>query len=285
MNSDNNYTPLDAGLENIVSKTEPTFKKTKSEVWEEISGFIDQTPVEKKESSKSVNLRIYSSVAAAVIVLFGTYFFMKNYSTAYYCNGKNNINITLPAGSVVSLAPESAITYYPLWWRISRNVELSGEAFFEVAPGNSFIVNSTLGSTEVVGTSFNIISHSDAYNVKCVTGKVKVKSKTDRETILTPEYQANIGPAGTITVTKFNSNSDLQDDNTFRFTSTPLNIVISELKKHYNININTSNELDYLYTGVFSKNKTADEALTIICKPFGLTFVKNSDKGFIIFEK
>ena len=255
MDTEKNSTSTNPEFGNILSKTQPVFSKSKSEVWNEISGYIEQNPPVKIESRKSINLRIYSSVAATIIILFSSYFLLKNYSKAYYCNDNEQYTITLPSGSLVTLQPKSAITYYPLWWKFSRKIELSGEAYFEVTPGNDFIVNSALGSTEVIGTSFNITSRSDAYNVKCITGIVKVKSKTNRETTLTPEYQANISLTGDIKVSKFNSKSDFIDDNTFRFTSTPLNIVISELKQYYNININTTGKLDFLYTGVFSKTK------------------------------
>lgn len=285
MNIDNRNNKEDFGFEDILSKTEPNFSKTKSDVWDNISVHLDQNFEEKQNKNKTINIKVYTSIAATIIILFSTYYFLRNYTQSYYSNDNNAYVVTLPSGSIVTLESQSALTYYPLWWRYSRRVELSGGAFFEVEPGNKFIVNSALGSTEVVGTSFSIVSHSDTYTVKCVTGKVKVKSKTHRQTTLTPEYQAHISLGGRITVSKFNSNSEMLNDNTFRFTSTPLSIVISELKQHYNININTTNELDYLYSGVFSKNKTAEDALTIICKPFGLTFVKNSDTGFIIIGK
>lgn len=285
MNFDNKNNKDDFGFEDTFSKTEPNFSKTKADVWDDISVYMDQNPVKEQKANRTFNIKIYTSVAATIIILFSTYFFLRNYTQSYYSDNNNSFVVTLPSGSVVTLQSESALTYYPLWWRYSRKVELSGGAFFEVEPGNEFIVNSALGSTEVVGTSFSIVSRPNAYTVKCVTGKVKVKSKTHRQTTLAPEYQAHISPGGKITVSKFNINSDMVNDNTFRFTSTPLNIVISELKQHYNININTTSELDYLYSGVFSKNKTAEDALTIICKPFGLTFVKNSDTGFIIIGK
>lgn len=69
--------------------------------------------------------------------------------------------MTLPDGSVVRLNSVSRLSYKPLGWYFSRSAELSGEAFFEVEKGSKFTIYSMLGSTSVLGTSFNNVTARD----------------------------------------------------------------------------------------------------------------------------
>jgi ferric-dicitrate binding protein FerR (iron transport regulator) len=60
--------------------------------------------------------------------------------------------------------------------------------------------------------------------------------------------------------------------NKFSFIGVPLADVVKEVERQYDIHVSTTSELDYLYTGNFSKEKQPEEVLEIIGKPFGITF-------------
>jgi len=47
---------------------------------------------------------------------------------------------------------------------------------------------------------------------------------------------------------------------------------VKEIERQYDIRIVTSSNLDYFYTGNFSKSTDPEEILQIIGKPFGITF-------------
>ena len=99
--------------------------------------------------------------------------------------------VILPDGSIAQLNGSSTLKYHPYWWNISRNISLEGEAFFEVAKGSKFSVESKNGTTSVLGTSFNIYARSNQYEVVCVTGKVWVENATGEvSTIITPNQKA-----------------------------------------------------------------------------------------------
>ena len=58
----------------------------------------------------------------------------------------------------------------------------------------------------------------------------------------------------------------------FVFLSTPLNQVIEEIERQYNIDILVPENMDYSYTGNFSKLEDPGQVLEIVGKPFGIKF-------------
>jgi len=86
----------------------------------------------------------------------------------------------LPDGSKGWLNSGSKLKYNPVFKR-SREVELIGEAYFDILHDNSVFIVSTVDlDVEVLGTSFNVSSYPDEdfTEVVLVDGKVEVKGKT-----------------------------------------------------------------------------------------------------------
>lgn len=86
--------------------------------------------------------------------------------------------IELADGSIVWLNSGSKIRYSSDFNQKNRNLELDGEAFFEVKKntGNPFIVHTSLLDVKVTGTRFNVNAYSDEPIVETslVEGKVNV---------------------------------------------------------------------------------------------------------------
>src|SRR5690606_22489623 len=91
----------------------------------------------------------------------------------------------LPDNSKVVLNSDSEAEYKSWNWNKKRSVELKGEAFFKVAKGKTFDVNTSLGKVTVVGTQFNVKARDNRFDVTCFEGKVKVTYKNE-EVFLTP---------------------------------------------------------------------------------------------------
>lgn len=89
--------------------------------------------------------------------------------------------INLPDGSVVHLNAESRLRYPAVFGVDQRKVELTGEAFFEVAHNDSvpFLVETYGIETEVLGTTFNVRAYAEdlTTQVSLVSGRVKVNEK------------------------------------------------------------------------------------------------------------
>lgn len=226
-------------------------------------------------------------IAASVIILLGIVGFLGFYTKTINTGNGEHLTATLPDHSTVTLNAQSTLKYHPYWWFVSRKVDFSGEGFFEVTKGKKFEVTSSNGKTAVLGTSFNIYSRNSDYKVTCFTGKVKVVSPSSKEVVLTPEYHAEIGQNGDIAVTKLENPDSATGwiDNMFNFTSTPLRVVFNEIGRQYGVSVESDFKDEFVYTGYFSKDKSVDTVLNLICKPFGLTFVKKSDKQYLIVQQ
>lgn len=86
--------------------------------------------------------------------------------------------VDLPDGSRVWLRAGSQMTYNRFFLGRHREVDLHGEAFFEVEkdPDKPFVVSSERYAVKVLGTSFNVKALMDfqVYEVAVRTGKVQV---------------------------------------------------------------------------------------------------------------
>ncbi|SEO23655.1 FecR family protein [Mucilaginibacter sp. OK283] len=103
--------------------------------------------------------------------------------------------VVLPDGSRVLLNAASSLTYPTTFSGTERKVELTGEAYFEVAhnAAKPFRVYSKSQIVEVLGTHFNINTYDDEPAIKTtlLEGKVKVTSTAKNQTrILQPGQQA-----------------------------------------------------------------------------------------------
>lgn len=105
--------------------------------------------------------------------------------------------INLPDGSAVWLNAISSLKFPVSFTGKERNVELSGEAYFEITKdtGKPFLVRSKQQTVEVLGTHFNINSYDDEQGVRTtlLEGSVKViSSSNQRQVILKPGQQSQL---------------------------------------------------------------------------------------------
>lgn len=274
----------DPGSDQFFNKVEISYEKHKDEIWQEVSGKLDNKY--NPDGVKFVQRKSYLAIAAVLIVLIGIASFMRFYNKTIESTRGNHVFTVLPDGSSAELNAESSLVYYPFWWRFSREVFFEGEGFFEVVEGKDFIVSSSNGSTRVLGTSFNIYSRDNNYRVTCFTGTVMVISKSKKESVITPDYMAEVNDKGEISVEKLNNPEITVSwiDNMFIFTSTPLKKVIHEIERQYDVNIHHPDNLNYLYTGNFPRDIPVDKVLDLVCKPFGLSFVQSSEREYQIIQ-
>jgi len=284
----NNYDHMNLDPESsrdpFFSRVKPPFEKTKEEVWDDLAGML-----EDKKEAKVLPIRrnrwLIAAAAAAVILLAASVV-MRYYTVSVAAPDGNLLSYSLPDGSKVEFNAGSELTYYPYWWGISREMKFQGEAYFEVEKGKSFRVHSENGTTEVLGTSFTIYARQDEYRVACFTGAVKVTSPSRQEVVLNPDYRAVVNSAGDIKVSReeSHSNSKIWMKGMFSFSARPLRLVLDEIERQYNVRIIYKPLKEYSYSGYFSKDKSVEEVLGLVCKPFGLTFARTSDDSFEIYQ-
>lgn len=152
-----------------------------------------------KNRSKNIfhNWRRIASIVAAFIagiIVMGTtvtYINQNNASYTIVTESGQRAQTILPDGSKVWLNSSTELTYKTSLWSGKREVNLLGEAYFEVAHNKSlFEVNSKNIKTSVLGTKFNIRARENEKRVVTTLfeGSVRINPelKKDKEYILIP---------------------------------------------------------------------------------------------------
>jgi ferric-dicitrate binding protein FerR (iron transport regulator) len=119
-------------------------------------------------------------------------------------------NITLPDGSKVWLNGDSKITYVGDFGNKTREVYLSGEAFFDVAKDKTkpFIIHTRTINLKVLGTAFNVRSYDNEKETETalVHGSVEVTllNSPDKKIVLKPGEKLLVKniPADTLIMNK-----------------------------------------------------------------------------------
>lgn len=126
-------------------------------------------------------------------------------------SGMQTLTDTLPDGSVVTLNRKSSISYPQDFKGKTREVRLTGEAFFDVKPDKSkpFLISVDDVTVKVVGTSFNVKDNAEKTEVIVETGIVEVSRDTQRVRI-TPREEVIVAKASArmskgITVDEFHN--------------------------------------------------------------------------------
>jgi len=267
----------------MISGTYIPWEKSKEQVWSELERKIEASPSGRIRVIARPWLKL--AMAAAFTLLVGISVFMQLYTRTINIPAGQHLNIYLPDNSQAHLNAQSTLSYKPLIWRFSRHVRFEGEAYFEVQQGKKFEVTSGKGRTIVMGTSFNIYSRDNDYQVTCVSGKVKVVERISKKKVLLHQGQkAEVSPDGIIEIKSYvNTEQTLSWlANRFSFTSEPLSKVFEEIARQYGILISIPENIDNTYTGTFMKSSSVEDVLNLVCRPFNLEFTRKSKDEYII---
>ena len=270
----------------VFSNLKPNYSKNKKDVWSEINLEISQNELQgEKETTPTIKIWFKYSIAASFLVLFSIGISMRLYTTEIYTLTNETTNHILPDGSKIELNAVTTISYHPYWWKFNRSVNLEGEAFFKVQKGEEFNVISSNGTTQVLGTSFNIYSRNEEYKVYCKSGKVRVIDNELNEVILQPGQFAEI-QTNKIQL-KNNINPELilaWKSDMFIYKNTPLKKVFKDFETYYGIKIETNlNAISNLsYSGFFKRKTTINQALEIVCYSFDLKLDKINKNHYLV---
>lgn len=240
-----------------------------------------------KKTTKVIKLKQkwFVRIAAVLVIGFGLRFFIANYYIEKYYSTELTQTVNLPDNSEVIVNKFSQIEYKTLFWNNNRIIDLKGEAYFKVAKGKTFEVNTNLGKVTVLGTQFSVNSKDNTFEVTCYEGKVKVNYKKD-ELILTKGMQVTfeneVKIEGTTNLLKPNWTSDTIE---MQFTNQKLQTIIADIERTYNVNItaNTINT-EQLFTGKIPSDNI-EIALQIIALTYHLQIKKSSEKSFELLKK
>ncbi len=236
---------------------------------EALAAFNARSKAKKEIKVRSLNLKTFYRVAAILIVLLtSAYFLFYNATTTYETQIAQTKTFHLPDDSEVLLNAASKITFQEKKWDDKRELTLEGEAYFQVKKGQTFSVHTADGVVQVLGTHFNVKQRQKYFEVSCYEGLVSVTH--NKETVkLPPGKTFRLINNRIEEVDDFNAQNPSWMQQESSFNRIPLDQVIAELERQYDITIKTEGvDTSKLFTGSFTHKdkKIALEAITIPLK-------------------
>lgn len=239
-----------------------------------------QESVRKKDANTLVRRGFYylNKIAAVLLLpLLGIIFFMvhKPMQLSHFLNNQliDTIEVSAPVGSrsmvvledgtKVFLNHGSKLRYPQRFIGKKREVELIGEAYFEVAHSakQPFVVNAGDIDIKALGTSFNVMAYSDdnVIETTLTEGKVVIEKEVNgkhREIV-------SMVPNQHIKFNKRNGKIRCYKGNVEKYTAwrdgrlildnDPIDVIANKLARWYNVEIVFANNKvkKYTYTGTF----------------------------------
>lgn len=142
----------------------------------------------KAHSRRLVLARTFATAAAVALLclsVWTAYLYMQPVAMQTVSTLAETRTVNLPDGTSVTLNHYSTLTYPERFKTDNREVELNGEAYFEVSKDKKhpFIVQTEAVDVRVLGTQFNVDAYRDSPDVRTtlLTGSVAVSNKSNSE--------------------------------------------------------------------------------------------------------
>ena len=178
--------------------------------------------------------------------------------------------VDLSDGTKVWLNASSTLTYPSVFKNKERYVELTGEAYFEVAKDKNkpFKVKSGRQVIEVLGTHFNVFAYPDDKKIQTVLleGSIKI-SKGNKTRLIRPGQLASTVDSSDVisTATADLEKSMAWKNNEFIFNGENLESIMKSISRWYNIEIvYRGNSGKTKYWGAVSRNQNLSAVLKML---------------------
>ena len=247
--------------------------------------------VTAKKYGKEIKLNVFRNlrkIAASAVILIGVGLL----AFLYFKNAENVMavqeisvpkgakqKLKLPEGTVIWLSGGTVFKYPEKFTDGKREVELTGEAYFDVAHLKEMPFRVKTGSiiTEVLGTEFNVnaMEKDSLIQISLVEGKVKVIQKDKKENILHPDQQlvynkntaiAKVQPFDVLKVAGWK-------DNILVFENELLKTCIQKLEDRYKVKIALeNNSIEKCRLTTVLRTETLQQVLLLLEHNFDITY-------------
>jgi len=282
----------------ILDSTSIIDKEVQMRILKNIEAEIETNTKEEQIPEKISNIRFQTNKWLRVAAIFmlpvftaaGMYFYMsgKGNSTTpliVAVERGQKANITLPDGSKVWLNSESKLIYAADFNVDKRELQLNGEAYFEVAhnPEKPFIVRSNDISVKALGTAFGMKAYKEDNIISSILMKGKVLVTTpDGEAILLPNERIMYNKSTHKKIQ--NSVTNAKDftgwiHNQLRYEDVSLQEIAKDIQRIYNIEIvfADSQLKNQRFTGSIDNN-SLESVLNIITLTSPVSFQINNQQ-------
>lgn len=251
-----------------------------------------------KSHTRRLTLVRTFSVAAAVVLLclsvWTAYLYMEPVSIQTVSTLAKTQTIHLPDGSTVTLNHYSSLSYPEKFKSDKREVELNGEAYFEVSKDKKhpFIVQTETVDVQVLGTQFNVDAYHTNPDVKTtlLTGSVAVSNKSKSASmILKPNEIAIYNKVEEKLTCKILANAEDEiswRQGEFIFDDLPLQEIARELSNSFGTTIHIADTTlqKYRITARFRNGEGLETILSVLHNAGYFNYSQNN-KQIIITAK
>jgi ferric-dicitrate binding protein FerR (iron transport regulator) len=193
------------------------------------------------------------------------------FNTISLPRGSRISSLILSDGTEVFLNTASSLKYPVAFNGKDRRVEMTGEAYFDVAKNKEkpFVVRvGTIMSVEVLGTAMNISSYADEDDIKTtlVEGAVKVINR-ETEKMLQPGQQAALGKLyqSQFRIAEVNTDEIIAWKNGyFNMPSVDINTVMRSISRWYDVDVDVRRQIPGKFTVDISRNTPLSDVLKIL---------------------
>jgi hypothetical protein len=198
---------------------------------------------------------------------------------------KLNYQIVLSDGTQVWMNSASSLRFPFAFTGSTRDVYLSGEAFFKVAKNKAqpFIVHTNQTDIKVLGTQFNVNTYKpDVTTTSLVEGSVTTNSANSPKLLLQPGYQAVYTPDKGFSTQTFEADVELAwMHDTYYFHNTRLQDISEVLSRWFDVKVvfDDSAKANESFSGAIQKNKPVEVFIQNIRSSAG---VKTSFKDGVL---
>ncbi|MEL6698033.1 MAG: FecR domain-containing protein [Bacteroidota bacterium] len=251
-------------------------KRVLGEVKAKIAAEKEQKIVDIRRGRKQIG---FLAAAVIVVLIVGTWFFTRKTtdipSQTYATTLGEQQTETFADGTKIILNSESTMEVAIADAVQDRSVKLQGEAYFEVAKGNRFAVETPLGEVLVVGTAFNVAAIDSNFKVTCYEGKVSVHiSGVGEEHLLTVGQQIVFSP---FSKSSLRNERNLPDAPTWTASGTQLENIsyaalIDSMQNKFRITIETPPTFDDEYEWEVASFSHTDISTALNTSPISLDY-------------
>ena len=156
----------------------------------------DQLLEEKSESQVSIVKTRWISIAEMLIFVLASGYILHHFirhdlveesnMITLSNSGESLLAVRLQDGTIILLNKDASVSYPEEFAADKREIEFSGDAFFEIAknPDVPFLIQTSDAVVKVLGTSFNInCTYGQPFEMHVKNGLVEVESLKNKETL------------------------------------------------------------------------------------------------------
>lgn len=201
------------------------------------------------------------------------------------------VQLILEDGTKVWLNSNSSLSYPTAFGNKTREVELKGEGYFDVARNEKkpFIVRTHKYDVKVLGTSFNVSAYENGggFKTSLLHGSVEVSSRNKNSNVVLKEHEEVEEVNGHLYKHTINDMEHFKwKDGLICLNDVPFRELVKRFSLYYDvqIKINNPNILEYRCTGKFRQSDGIDYALRVLQKGVSFKFTRDNNTNTIIIQ-